>query len=76
MAANGNSEFQESDFKRFWVLFIPAEVISFSFSENWVPDIKVWQAKLGYPKLDASSEKLIVSDYLIGEVWDRAKTRI
>ena len=38
------------------------------FSENWVPDIKVWQAKLGYPKLDATSEKIIVSDYLIGEV--------
>lgn len=46
------------------------------FSENWVPDIKVWQAKLGYPKLDANSEKIIVSDDLIGEVWDRAKTRI
>lgn len=34
------------------------------FSENWVPDIKVWQA---YPKLDATSEKIIVSDYLTGE---------
>lgn len=31
-------------------------------SENRVPDIKVWQAKLGYPKLDATSEKIIVSD--------------
>lgn len=30
------------------------------FSENWVPDIKVWQAELGYPKLDASSEKVTV----------------
>lgn len=46
------------------------------FSENRVPDIEVCQAKLGYPKLDATSEKIIVSDYLIGEVWDRAKTRI
>lgn len=36
-------------------------------SENWVPDIKVWQAKLGYPKLDATPEKIIVSDYLTGE---------
>lgn len=47
-----------------------------TFSENWVPDIKVWQAELGYPKLDANSEKIIVSDDLIGEVWDRVKTRI
>lgn len=38
------------------------------FSENWVPDIKVWEAKLGYPKLDANSENIIVSDDLIGEV--------
>lgn len=29
-------------------------------SENWVPDIKAWQAKLGYPKLDTTSEKTIV----------------
>lgn len=46
------------------------------FSENWVPDIKVWQAKLGYPKLDANCGKIIVSDDLIGEVWDKVKTRI
>lgn len=46
------------------------------FSENWVPDIKAWQAKLGYPKLDANSEKIIVSGDLIGEVWDRVKTWI
>lgn len=37
------------------------------FSKNCVPDIGVWQAKLGYAQLDATSENIIVSDYLIGE---------
>lgn len=44
-------------------------------SENWVPDIKVWQAKLAYPKLNATSENVILSDYHIGDVRDGAQTR-
>lgn len=67
MAPNGISEFQKPDFQRFQVLFFKLKRMK-PFSENWVPDIKVWQAKLGYPKLDANSGKIIVSDDLTGEV--------